>query len=223
MLKLPRVDKEGNSYLSYSAIKAWREEKGFNTGLLGKYEFMMNYFFGEEFGDEKGWAEFGKDIESYIVERGSSDKFTDREKAILDTIKPLGVFQQEIKIPFNGFYIKGFIDDLSPTFKKVRDYKSASKKSGEKYYKPEYDQLDLYCLGVEALKGFIPDELEVVIVERKGNPFKGGGRSVLEVADNVWYVKRETSPERLEKIKQDIQATANEISKYYSVFLKLNS
>lgn len=222
-MNLPRKDKDGNSYISYSQVKSWNEVKGFNTGKLGRYESMMSYFFGEDFPDANGFAQFGIDVEDYICGKPEAKLlFTDDEKATLDQIKPLGVFQKQIRLDFpkEGFYIKGFIDDATENLGLIRDYKSASEKSKAKYYEDSYTQLDVYGLAIEQETGKFPD-LELCIIERLGNGFRGG-RDVMSVGKQVWYVPRKTNPKRLLAIKAEIVKTAEEIEKFYNVFLKLN-
>lgn len=252
MIKLPRYSKEKKShYISYSQITSWKDMKSFNMGVLGKYEYMLSYFMGNSWLDQ-GWGAFGEDVENYIcygsldqkeikkldkdvlkhnIKRpdrkqrlisDSINSFDDREKGIMNKIEPLGTFQQEGWIDFDGFKVLLYIDDATEDFKKIRDYKTASKKSGEKYNLPEYKQLDIYSLWVEQEYGYIPEELEVCIIERGGNCYgMEERRDLLTVKGDVWYINRETSKERLEALKLDIQKTAEEISKYYKIFLKL--
>lgn len=222
-MNLPRVDKEGIPYISYSQIKNWNEKKGFNTGVSGKNEFMMSYFFNQQFPDANGFGQFGTEVEDYICGKPEAKElFTAQERDTLDKIQPLGLFQQEIKIPFEGFYLKGFIDDSTSDLAKLRDYKTASEKSKAKYYEDDYNQLDLYALGAKQITGKLPKELEVCIIERLGNGFRGG-RAVMLVGTNIWYVQRKTNKEKLEKLKQYIISTAKEIESYYNVWLKLNN
>ena len=129
---LPRTDDEGNYYISYSQIKNWNSDKSFNLGILGKLEYILQYFFGEDFGD-MGWAEFGKDVEDYITERKQASKFNDTEKKTLESIETLGVYQQQIKIDFDGFYLLGYIDDMNVDRTHIRDYKTASLNSSKQY------------------------------------------------------------------------------------------
>jgi hypothetical protein len=218
---LPRIDKEGNYYISYSQITAWHEAKGFDTGLSGKVEFIRKYFLGETFEDTKGFGTFGTQVEGYITERNYADKFTDKEKQVLEQIKPLGIFQKEFKIQYDGFYVLGYIDDALPDYTKIRDYKTASKKSGKKYEEDDYFQLDLYALGIKKEFGKLPKSLEICIIERLGNGFNGG-RDVMSVGNDVWYVHRTTDKKRLDNLQKKIIATAKEISEYYEVFTKLN-
>lgn len=219
---LPATDKDGNFYVSYSQIKLWNEKRGFNTGLLGKKEFMRHYFLGEQYDDKGGYGTFGSQVEAYITERKEADKFTDVEKATLDKIAPLAVFQQEISIPFDGFYLKGFIDDRTADYSHIRDYKTASEKSKEKYEADDYNQLDIYALGIKQLTKKLPKKLEVVVIERLGNGFKGG-RQVLSVGERIWYIPRETSVNRLKTLQNHIVQTVEEISKYYKIFQKINT
>lgn len=219
---LPQQNKEtGEYHLSYSQISLWNDFKGFNTGRLGKEEYIRHYFFGEQYDDKQGWAQFGREVEDYITLRKGADNFTEHERTVLETIEPLGNFQFEAKIPFEGFNVKGYLDDATPDFTKIRDYKTASEKSSQKYYGADYKQLDIYALQVYKTHGFIP-QMEVCVIEREGNPFRGGGRSVLKVKDKVWYIPRTTTLEKLTELEAYINRTAQEISDAYTIFLNLN-
>lgn len=217
---LPTKDKEGKQYISYSQVSSWHDSKGFNTGLPGNQEYIRKYFLGERF-PSGPFADFGKQVEAFITERSSSEFFTKEELEVLCNIKPLGVFQHEFKLQFEEFYVTGFIDDTTSDFTHIRDYKTASLASAKKYSGPEYEQLDLYALAIQQQEGKVPSKLEVCIIERLGNGFRGG-RDVLKVGENVWYVDRQTSAERLNILENKIITTAQEISDYYEVFLNLN-
>lgn len=218
---LPRKDKEGKYYVSYSQITAFNEAKGFDTGKSGKEEYIRKYFLGEKFVDNKGYAEFGKQVEAYITLGEDKDKFSSEELATLDTIKPLGVFQQEFKLKYPEFYILGYIDDATPDFTKLRDYKTCSEKSGKKYYTDEYTQLILYAMAIKQQQGKLPKHLEVCAIERFGNGFKGG-RQALTVGKEVWYIPQTLNAKRIKALDKLILTTVEQISKYYEIFLKLN-
>lgn len=220
-IQLPRDTKEGKPRISYSQIQNWKELKSFNLKIEGKMEYMIEYFMGYNFPDQ-GWGEFGQDVEEYIGTRGKADKFTDEEKAVLDTIEPLGVLSDEFEIDFGEFVLVGIIDDRTKDWSKIRDYKTASKNSAKKYEEDEYFQLDVYALKTYLESGFIP-ELEVKIIERKGNCMFTGGREVLTVGKEIWTIERKTSEERLEALKREIITTAIEISEYYKQYLKLTA
>lgn len=221
MIDLPRKTSDGIPYTSYSQIKEWNAAKGFNTGKKGYEEFILKYFIGQSFEDTSGFAQFGNEVEAYILNKSGADKFSERERKVLDKISPLGIPQLEILIDFGEFKLKGFIDDSTPDLSHIRDYKTASLNSSKQYYEDEYRQLDVYALGVKSRTGELPSKLEVCVIERLGNGFRGG-RAVMSVGDNVWYIHKPVVKDRLEYIQKHIKSTVEEISKYYSIFKKLN-
>lgn len=219
---LPRKDEQGLQYISYSQYNSYKDEKSFSLGILGQHEYIIGYFLGVRFPDQ-GWGTFGGDAEDYICTREKADTFDDREKAVMNTIEPLGIFQHEVKLRLiDGVYLLGYIDDMKPDWKKIRDYKTCSKASSQKYYKPEYYQIDIYSAYVKQEKGFIP-EAEVCMIERKGNCFgMVDRRDLLSVGNEVWYHLREVTQERIDYITGDIIRVVHEISDLYKVFLKVN-
>ena len=222
MIELPRKDKDGNSYISYSQITSWNDAKGFNTGKSGREEYIRGYFLGETFVDDKGFAQFGKDVEDYIVNKEGKDKFAGSEIEVLDNIQPLDVHQKELRIQYPGFYVLGYIDDCTTDYKHIRDYKTCSVNSGKKYATDDYWQLYLYSIGIEQELGYYPDKIEVCCIERTGNPFKGGGRSVLAVGNSHWMIEKKITKLIVNNINNLVTSTVNEISEYYTVFKKLN-
>jgi hypothetical protein len=219
-MNLPKKDKDGVPFLSYSQVDLWHCAKGFDTGLPGKQEYIRKYFLGEKF-PSGVFAQFGKEVEDYICERKSAEMFDEKEKAKLETIKPLGVFQKQFRLDFDGFYAMGFIDDANEDFSVIADYKTASPTTVKKYSKPEYEQLDLYALAIRQLTGRLPERMYVCAISRTGNGFKFG-RDVLKVGEDIWYIERTTNEERLAALENKIITTAQEISEYYTVFQKLN-
>ena len=242
---LPRQDKDGNYYISYSQYTSFKSSSGFNTGLSGDLEYMQGYFFGKRYPDQ-GWSLFGTQAEDYIcyrdyskeeiakldaelIKQGQStiteaiNSFTEEERKTLDTIKPLGNFQVEVKYWLSeNVYIYGFIDDATDDLSHIRDYKTASKNSKARYYKDDYKQLDIYALWVRQQTGKIPEQLEVVMIERKGNCFGlENRRDLLSVGEEVWYLDRETTEERLFQIETDVKRTAEKISDMYKTYLSL--
>lgn len=218
---LPRINEEtGRPYISYSQYRSWNEDQSFNLKIEGAMEYILSYFFGREFPDE-GWGEFGQDVEDYICLRENGHKFTQEEKDVLETIKPLGKYQIEGYINMGDFDVKLYIDDATPDLSKIRDYKTASKNSAKRYYSDDYLQLDLYAMWVLQQTGKIP-ELEVCIIERAGNCMFGRGRKALSVKGEVWYHTRKTSKKKLKEIEKSFKETAQEISEYYQIYQKMN-
>lgn len=220
MIDLPKKDKNGVPFLSYSQIDLWHTVKGFDTGLPGKQEYIRKYFLGEKF-PSGPFAEFGKDVEDYICYRKGEEKFTEEERKVLEQIVPLGVFQKEFKLHFGDFYVMGYIDDTNEDHSIIADYKTASEASVKKYYSPNYDQLDVYALAIQQLTGSLPNNMYICAISRTGNGFKGG-RNVLKVGKEVWNIQRPIEEERLISLKNKILTTAEEISDYYRIFKKLN-
>lgn len=204
----------GLFYISWSQISSYMDKSGYNTGLLGRYEYIRSYFMGETFPDE-GYATHGLQVEAYICYNGltkakfdklsESDKkdfydaearFTDEEKKILKKIKPLGVFQKEIIYKFEDIpvILMGFSDDLSkhtkknPVIEVLRDYKTKSAKTRKDLFKPEVMQLELYKLGLEQ-DGYTVNKAEYCVISREWaedfNAFRDAGKSEIEEDDRI--------------------------------------
>tara|TARA_S200002703_G_scaffold107085_1_gene93020 strand:+ start:10 stop:741 length:732 start_codon:yes stop_codon:yes gene_type:complete len=217
----------GKPYISWSAVETWRSSKGFNTGQLGRIEFMMKYFLGERFPD-MGWGQFGNETESYICERQFADMFEEHERKVLDTITPLGVFQREVIMPFRGFILIGYIDDMTPPDEKgnvelVRDYKTKSKSSKKDLHDVDKLQLDLY-IGALQKEGLKVKKAEYCIIERLGGRecMQGKGRVVLSIGKEVWYEDYSFNNDTIKRAKDLVREAAKEISEYWKVFKMLN-
>lgn len=213
---------KGKYMISWSQIETWNDKKGFNTGMEGFREYILKYFVGASFPD-MGWGQFGTETEGYICEKLYADKFNDKEKAVLDKIKPLGVFQQEGLIDFGEFVVLLYIDDMTPDWKKLRDYKTKSESSKKDLHDDKKHQLDIYSLYIKQEKGYLPDEVEYCIIERLGGKecMAGGGRDALSIGERVWYEPYSISEERLEQTKKLIIKTAEEISSFYKTYVKI--
>lgn len=222
-VELPRRDEDGNYYISYSQYTSFTSESGYNTGMPGFQEYMLQYFLGMNWPDS-GYAKFGQDVEDYICDRVGIEKFTHKERQVMDQIVPLGNFQVEVKLWLAGnVYLKGFIDDATADFKKIRDYKTCSESKKSKYESDDYKQLDLYSLWVKQETGSLPEELEVCAIKRVGSCHNMvNRRDLLAVGDKYWIIPRTTSEERCEAIKADLMKTVMIISDYYKVFKKVN-
>ena len=116
MIDLPKKDENNVNYISYSQIKMWNEEKTFLKNYSGKEGYIRRYFFKEKEEDFTGYSRFGTEVENYITLRMDGDKFSNKEKQLLETIKPLGVFQKEFRLEYDDFYVIGYIDDLTEDF-----------------------------------------------------------------------------------------------------------
>ena len=234
----------GLPYISWSQIETFNDKVGFNTGLLGEFEYIINRFSKVEF-PEMGWGVFGSELEAYITLRNQKDlskveekvqkefqdaliNFTDREKAILDTIEPLGVFQDEICyfVKELNIIVLGYIDDRTKEDKDgnirlMRDYKSKSESSKKDLHLDKKYQIELYILGLRQ-RGLNVLNAEYCIVERLGGYqcMQGGGRESLSVGDRIWYEPYSWTEDRLEQTHSMIIDTAQRISGIKTTFDK---
>ncbi len=219
-IELPKQNKKGKPTISYSQYSLFKSLSSFNLKDEGYKEYVVKYFLGYKFAD-KGWAEFGNDVEDYICKREKSEKFKEEEKKVLNKIEPLGIFQDKFEIDFGDFTLNGIIDDRAEDWSKIIDYKTCSLKSLQQYKTDDYTQMDFYAMKAIEVTGNIP-EMEVCAVERLGNCYYEGGREVLTVGENIWRVDRCTTQERLELLKEDLFLVVYQISELYKVFLKTN-
>jgi len=246
LIKLPKEYKgdnekyQGKPMVSWSQIETFISRKGFNTGLPGMHEYMRKYFLGETYPD-MGWGQFGSEAEAYITIRdvdpktikdeklraeleGALKNFTKEEKAVLEKITPLGNFQHEAIIDFGNFVLLGYLDDATKDFLTIRDYKTKSESTMKKLISPDVYQLEVYGLYVQKMLGITPKTYEYCVIERLGGGecMRGGGRESLSVGQNVWYMEKEVTQDRIKETEKLIIDTVNEISSYYKTFLKYN-
>ncbi len=234
----------GLPYISWSQVETFNDKAGFNTGLLGEFEYLLNRFQKIEF-PEMGWGIFGSELEAYVTLRKQKDlsnieekvqkefqdalkNFTQKEKDVLNTIEPLGVFQDEIcyYIEELGIIVLGYIDDRSKEdknglIKMMRDYKSKSESSKKDLHLPKKYQIELYILGLRQ-RGLTVENAEYCVVERLGGKecMNGGGRESLSVGDRIWYEPYSWTEKRLEETHQMIIDTALKISSLKTTFDK---
>lgn len=231
----------GLPYISWSQVEAFNDKSGFNTGLLGEYEYILSYLCDKKFPD-MGWGDFGSQTEAYITLRnfeGELDEktlndleqakinFTAAEKEILEKIEPLGVFQDEIcyYVQELDAIVLGYIDDRSPEvdgkIKLLRDYKTKSFNSKKDLHLDKKHQCELYILGLMQ-RGLTVEAAEYCIIEREGGKecMNGGGRAVLKVGKEIWYESYSWTPERLEQTHQLVVDTMLRISEIKTIYDK---
>lgn len=226
---LPSQDKDGRPRLSYSQVSSWNKDSSFNSPVIngktvkisGKEGYILDKFLKYSFPQSAmdAFAPFGQKVEDAICDQNFKD-FYKNEIATLKKIKPIGVFQREFTIDFGDFTLLGFKDDCDEKETHLRDYKTASENSVKQYYEDDYYQLDIYALDTFKKFGKLPKKLEVVAIERVGNPFRG---EELTVGDRIWTIDRETSKERLDFVEDKVRKTAKEISSAYKLFLEVIS
>lgn len=212
MINLPKKDKNGVPYLSYSQISTWKKSKR---------DYIRQYFLGETF-KGNAYTQFGSLIGN-AIEKNDYSAFTKDEIIFLKTIPRLDEFEKEIKLNFNGFYVKGFIDtnSLKDNYvERLIDYKTGDidKKKSE-YDSDDYMQTVIYASAIKQATGRIPKKCDVVLIGRSGNPFKGED---LKLTKEFIVIPKKVGLNEIKKVNKSIEDVAKEISKYYTLFLKLN-
>lgn len=186
-------------------------------------DYIQQQFYSIPSTIHNSFGEFGKACENYICNKDNSWGFVDEELKVLDNISPLGEFQQGFVINFDSFILTGLKDDVCEDceLRIIRDYKSASEDSFNKRFadKKTNFQLQIYALNWLLNKKMIPDRMELIVIEREGNPYKG---EKLRVGKNVWKKEYTTNEKELLEVKQLILDSVKIISQYYQTFLKLN-
>jgi hypothetical protein len=214
-LVLPRKDKDGNYYISYSQINKYKRSKR---------DYIRSYFFGEDTATEalKKYGAFGHKVgEAY--EDNDFSKWNKEEAEFLKGLPHYDEFEREIKLQMDGFYVLGFIDTntkLEEGFvKHIGDYKTGEiAKRADEYKSDDYEQLDIYGAALEQEFGKLPESAKVILIGRGGNAFKG---EELTLTMDVEIIDKEMSLKRMEQVKANVQAVAEEISGLYGSFLKL--
>lgn len=218
----------GKPYVSWSQIESFNDRKGFNTGFKGSLEWILKYLLGYDFPD-LGWGEFGNKVEDYICNREHQEMFSDSEKVVLDSIKPLGIFQREITLHIKelDFIVLGYIDDMELDGKKVktlRDYKTKSKSSKADLHDDKKHQIEIYTWGLEQ-EGYEVESAEYVVIERLGGRecMMGGGVDSLSVGNEIWYepyAQEKLGKKRREQTEKLVIKTAKKMSELYKTFNK---
>lgn len=233
----------GKQYVSWSQIESFNDKSGFNTGLLGEFEYLIKYFSKIKFPD-LGWGQFGSEAEAYITLRNQSDlsnvepkviqelqeaikNFKDKEKIVLNKIEPLGVFQEEVcyYVEELDIIVLGYIDDMTPAvennIKLLRDYKTKSESSKKDLHDPKKHQIEIYTSALQQ-RGLTVENAEYCIVERLGGRecMNGGGRESLFIGERIWYEPYKWDAERLKVTHKMIVETVKKISDLYITYTK---
>ena len=222
VLILPKKDKDGVPYLSYSQVSKW---------LSNKREYIRQYFFGEAF-EGNAYTDFGSKV-GEALENNDFRGFTAAEKKFLKTIPRYDEFEREIKLQMDGFYVKGYIDTNSSLKERVidkdttgmvindmADYKTGDiEKKTEEYESEKYNQLEIYAAAIQKETGHIPDNVSVILIGRKGNPFKP--KEPLKLTRKFATITRKVDQAAIDRVLKEVQEAAEEISEAYQVFLKL--
>lgn len=208
-MELPKQDKHGVPYLSYSQLSSF---------LYNKKDYIKSYFLNEPI-KFRDYIDFGSKVGN-ALEKNDFTKFDKTEQATLKKIKRLDEFEKEIRVDFKDFYLKGFIDTNTFKLDHFMDYKTGSLGKETEYIKPNYIQPHIYALGIYQMCGKMPTKAEVVLIERTGNPMR---HEPLKVGKQIMHIPIDISKKRIEEAQALVIKTAEEISRYWQIFKKLNS
>jgi len=208
MIVLPKKDKQGQYTTSYSQISTWRKSKK---------DYIREYFFGDRQTDNPYFA-FGSKVGEGL-EKGDFSKFTLAEKETLSKVERLDFFEKYIEIPFEGFKLIGYIDTVDEGLNYLIDYKTGTQDKIPVYKEDDYLQLKLYAAAIKQETGKLPKKAKVILIERLGNPYKGED---MLVGEGLWEIPNKITKADVDRATEIVQQSAEEISEYYKVFLKLN-
>ena len=209
---LPKVDENGEMYISYSQVTLWKRSKR---------EYIRRYFFGEDDTNEmlQVYGDFGSKV-GEALEKGDYSEFESVGVKLLKGVPRLDLFEKEVRFEFDGFYVKGFIDSCSKDFTHIIDYKTGDiDKKAADYASDDYIQVALYAAAIKQMHNVTPTTGQVVLIGRDGNAFKG---EELTLSGEVKNIDLDVSEMRLAEVAQEVLAITKEISDYYKAYLKLN-
>lgn len=210
ILELPKKDEQGVPYLSYSQVSSF---------LRNKNDYIKSYFLKEPI-QFRDYIDFGSKVGT-ALEHDDFSAFSEEEQQTLNKVIRLDEFEREIRVDYTkyGFYLKGFIDTNTGTLDHVIDYKTGSQNKVAEYEKDDYIQGQLYALGIKQSCGKLPKKVEVVLIERYGNAFKG---EKLSVGKQITHIPIDISDAKLKYASDAVIEAAQEISKYWKTFQTLN-
>ena len=208
-LVLPKTDKDGISYLSYSQISTW---------IKSKRDYIRQYFFKEGF-EGNAYTDFGSKV-GEAFENADFSQFEFDEQLFLESVPVYQEFERKIKLQMEGFYVVGYIDTNTTCLTKLADYKTGDiEKKRADYESESYNQLEIYAAAIEQETGILPDDVKVFLIGRAGNAFQN---EELTLTKEYITITRDVTPEKVAAVKALVQKTAEEISAYYTMYLKLN-
>lgn len=232
-LNLPRKDKDGNQYISYSQITSYLSDTYKNQYVLG---YLFNI---KDEGNE--FSRFGGQVGVYLETSGQErgDMLDDSDVLILDELiskmEPLDgkEFEKEIKIQREGYYILGYIDlyykteENKKTLSNVVDFKTLSLAKKEAFYlnndpndKEAYLQTILYAKALE-LEG---DEIGNCSVTGLDRTFAGTFQEpILHLSGVVKRIPTPYNSKNADIFLKKVDKVVEEISDLNTAFEKLNS
>ena len=221
-IHLPKTDKQGKFYLSYSQYTKW---------LDNKRNYIRRYFFGEK--DEgNAYFDFGHKVGEALENNDFSAFETEQEVELMKSIPRYDEFEREIKLQMDGFYVIGYIDTNNVESKgkkkglvtKMADYKTGEMKQEAVYKSKDYKQLHIYAEALRQEQGCLPEQIDVFLIERLGNPYDKNVRNrELVLGEEVRRIEKtgDITDESIKETLDVINGAAEGISDHYKMYLRM--
>ena len=193
---LPKSDKDGIPYVSYSQIALFKRSPK---------EYKERYIDGKPF-EGNIWTDFGQKV-GEALELGEFSNLALHEQQILSQVTRLDDFEVEIRLEYDDFYVKGFIDTTD--YNTVIDYKTGGKDKELQYYDEDYWQCLIYALALRQ-EGIIVEDSWVEFIRRVGNPWKG---QQLTLSGEIIRIPQDLS--RMDAVYEEIPKLVKQISEFY--------
>ena len=200
-MELPKKNKEGEYYLSYSQIQLFKKDKG---------EYYNRYILGEKFIGNK-YTDFGIKV-GESLEINKFNNFKENEVKTLKQCVRLDEFEKEVRLNFKGFHVVGYVDTNTKDFSRIIDYKTGGKNKEHQYKKVNYTQLCIYALALRQEYGVTPDIAQVNFIRRELDDVDS---ELLMVGSEQIIIDIDISLNRLKSVYWDILKTAKEIEIFY--------
>jgi len=204
-MDLPRKDKHGENYLSYSQISTFKRSKE---------DYYNQYVLNVPFNGNE-YTDFGNKV-GESLEKNDFTLFNNKEKDILINVKRLDLFERKTILKYNDFYVIGFIDSCSSDFLEILDYKTGGNGKHIQYTKLDYNQLHIYALSIRQELGITPRKASVQFITRGGNLYKGDEFYIKNTQPK--NIEIDISENNLKKVYWNLLKTAEEINEFYKKY-----
>jgi len=201
-MDLPKKDKYGVNRLSYSQISLFKKDKD---------SFYKRYIIGEDFQTNE-YIEFGTKMGN-ALEINDYSNFDYIEQETLKKVTRLDEFERPIFLKYTDFYLVGYIDTNTSDLSEIIDYKTGGQKKEFQYMNEEYNQLQIYALGIKQETGLVPKKASVEFIRRVGNLYRGERLMVGD--EEPIKIEVDLNIKKLQNVYSDILNTAIEIDKFY--------
>ncbi len=212
---LPKQNKGGEYYLSFSQISLW----------LSSPESYRKRYYGEGSKLSSDYLSFGKKIATALEQKDITDP-------LLQKVPRYDTPEQPIRVDFSGFVLIGFIDTFDSKNLRFREYKTGVRtKTGKPAWNIQkvytHLQLPIYSLAIQEMFGSVEDVCHLDWIETKSGRIKeinaGGAilkntRKNLHLTGHIESFARTITQKERDDTKAMIIKVASEINKDYELY-----